>query len=139
MRLFEGQLIPDFIINALEGKDLVIHGDESFATTLCFVTDMVDGLVRLMASGPEVTAVNIGGDHIIKYTDVAQTIITLTQSNSHLAFDAPLAFLTKKGAPDLTYVKEALGWFPLVRLEDGLRKTIDYVIANKEALLFKSG
>ncbi len=139
MRLFEGQLIPDFIINALEGKDLVIYGDKSFSTTLCFVTDMVDGLVRLMAAGPDVKVANLGGNENYKYVDVANFILKLTGSSSKVVFSNPLEFLTKKGRPDLAYVRDALGWFPLVRLEDGLRKTIDYVIANKEALLFSDG
>lgn len=138
MRLFENQLIPDFIINALEGKDLVIFGDESFSTSLCYATDMVDGLVRLMSTGPEVSLVNLGGDRAIKYAEVAAMIIAMTNSHSRLTFEKPLLFLTRKGIPDLTYVKEALGWFPLVRLEDGLRKTVDYVIANKESLLFSN-
>lgn len=139
MKLFEGQLIPDFIISALEGKDLVIYGDESFSTSLCYVSDIVDGLVRLMAAEPEIKLVNLGGDRIYKMLDVAETIIKLTNSSARVVFEEPLMFLTKKGAPDLTYAKETLGWMPLVRLEDGLEKAIDYVIANKEALLFGNG
>ncbi|MBI5729466.1 MAG: NAD-dependent epimerase/dehydratase family protein [Candidatus Magasanikbacteria bacterium] len=136
MRLFERQLIPDFIINALEGKNLVIYGDESFSTSLCYVTDTVDGLVRLMGSDPEVKVMNLGGDQAVKYADVAKQIIELTNSHSELVFEKPLLFLSRKGTPDIAYAKDALGWFPLVRLEDGLRKTIDYVIAHKESLLF---
>ncbi len=136
MKIFENQLIPDFIINALEGKDLTIFGDESFATSLCYVSDIVDGLMRLMSAGPEVKIVNLGGDKIYKMSEVAQMIIKMTGSKSRLMFEPPLLFLTRKGAPDLSYVKDKLGWFPLVRLEDGLQKTIDYVIANREALLF---
>ncbi|MSU75504.1 MAG: NAD-dependent epimerase/dehydratase family protein [Candidatus Magasanikbacteria bacterium] len=136
MRLFEQQLIPDFILSALEGRDLVLYGDKDFSTSLCYVTDMVDALVRCMSTGPEVKVVNIGGDQVHKYTDVAEKIIAMTNSASQLRFDKPITFLTKKGAPDLTFAKEALGWFPLVRLEDGLRKTIDYVISHKEELRF---
>lgn len=136
MRLFEKQLIPDFIINALEGKDLVIYGDKSFSTSLCYVSDIIDGLVRLMAAGPEVRLVNLGGDTIYKMADIAKQIIKLTNSTSQVVFEKPLLFLTQKGAPDLAYAKDVLGWMPLVRLEDGLQKAIDYVIANKEALLF---
>jgi UDP-glucuronate decarboxylase len=138
MKLFEGQLIPDFIIDALEGKDLVIYGDESISTSLCYITDLVDGLVRLMGATPEVKIINLGGDQKITYLEVAQKIISLTGSISKIVFDKPLVFLTKKGLPDLTYTKDALGWMPLVRLEDGLQKTIDYTVANKEALLFHS-
>lgn len=136
MRLFEQQLIPDFITNALDGKDLVIYGDESFSTTLCYVSDLVDGLERLMATDPDVKVVNVGGENLVKYSDVAKIITTLTNSQSRLVFEKPLLFLTRKGRPDLTYAKRVLNWLPLVRLEDGLRKTIDYVIAQKESLLF---
>lgn len=135
MKLFEGQMIPDFIISAIEGKDLVIYGDESFSTSLCYVSDMVDGLVRLMGADPEVKIINLGGDEIIKMADVARMIIKLTNSSSKVVFEAPLLFLTRKGSPNLAYVKDALGWMPLVRLENGLEKTIDYVAANKETLL----
>ncbi len=138
MKLFEGQLIPDFIINALEGKDLVIYGDENMSTSLLYVTDMVDGFVRLMAAAPEVKIVNLGGDQVVSYFEVAKKIIELTGSTSKVVFEKPLVFLTKKGQPDLTYAKEMLGWMPLVRLEDGLQKAVDYTVANKEALLIHS-
>lgn len=138
MKLFEGQLIPDFIINALEGKDLVIYGDKEISTSLCYVSDMIDGLIRLMSADPEVKIINLGGDKDITYFEVAQKIIELTNSSSQIRFEKPLVFLTKKGLPDLTKAKEELGWMPLVRMSDGLQKTIDYTIANKEALLFHS-
>jgi len=134
MRLFEKQLIPDFIINALDGNDLVIYGDKNFATSLCYISDMIDGLTRLMAAGPEVNLVNLGGDESHRYAEVAELIIKLTNSKSKLVFDKPLLFLTPKGIPDIARAKDALGWMPIVRLEDGLQRAIDYVVANKEAL-----
>lgn len=135
MKLYENQLIPDFIINAIVGKDLVIYGDKTMSSSLCYVTDMVDGLARLMSAGPEVKLVNLGGDEIIKYLDVAKMIIKITNSSSKVVFAPPLLFLTKKGVPDLSYAKSVLDWMPLVRLEDGLEKAVDYVAANREALL----
>ncbi|MFH1789714.1 MAG: NAD-dependent epimerase/dehydratase family protein [bacterium] len=138
MRLFSGFLIPDFILSAIEGKDLVIYGDESLTASLCYVNDMVDGLVRLMAAPPDIRLVNLGVDRVVKMVEVAEMIIKMTGSPSKIVFAKPLVFLTKKGAPDLSYVKEALGWMPLVRLQDGLAKTIDFTIANKEALLFNN-
>lgn len=139
MKLFEGQMVPDFIVNALMGKDLVINGDESFSTSLCYITDLVDGMVRLMSSAPDVQIVNLGDDKLLKIVDVANAIITATNSSSKIVFEKPLLFLTRKGAPDLAYAKDVLGWMPLVRLQDGLEKTIDYTIANKEALMFDRG
>jgi len=136
MRLFQGLLIPDFIVSALEGKDLVIYGDENLSTSLCYISDVVTGLIQLMAAEPEVKVVNLGGEEIYRFKEVAEKIISLTNSSSRVVFEAPLLFLSRKGAADLTYVKDVLGWMPLTRLEDGLEKTIEYVTANKEALLF---
>lgn len=136
MRLFQGLLIPDFIINAIENKDLVIYGDETFSTSLCFISDMITGLTQLMSSGPEVKAANFGGEDVYRISDVAKKIIEMTGSSAKVVFEPSLLFLTRKGAPDLSYVKDALGWMPLTRLEDGLEKTIEYVSANREALLF---
>lgn len=138
MQLLEKRMIPDFIYNALQGKDLVIYGDETFSTALCYVTDMVDGMVRLMAADPATYVVNFGGDREVRYKEVAESIITMTNSTSKVVFEKPLLFITRKGIPDLVRAKETLGWIPLVRVEDGLRKTIDYVIAHREALMLNN-
>ena len=134
MKLRDGLLIPDFILNALEGKDLTIYGDGEMQQSLCFVTDMVDGIVRLMGTDPEVSLVNLGLDEPYKMTEVAQKIVEMTSSSSRVVYEDPLVFLTKKGLPDLRRAKDNLGWIPLVRLEEGLQRTIDYTLANKEML-----
>ena len=136
MHLFQGLLIPDFIINALDNKDLVIYGDKKLSTSLCYVSDVVTGLCELMSAEPGVSVVNLGADEIYLVEDVAKMIVKMTGSKSKIVFEEPLLFLTRKGAPDLQYVKKTLGWMPLVRLPDGLEKTIEYVAANKEALLY---
>lgn len=135
MKLRDGLLVPDFILHAIEGKDLVIYGDGQMEQSLCFVTDTVDGLVRLMKASTDLRVVNIGSEEPIKMIEVAEKIISMTRSSSRIVFEAPLVFLTRKGKPDLRRAKEELGWLPLVRLEDGLQRTIDYTVANKEALL----
>jgi UDP-glucuronate decarboxylase len=112
----------------------VIYGDESFEQSLCYVTDVVDGLARLMKADLEVYLVNLGHDTIYKMRDVAEMIIKMTNSSSRVVFEQALAFLTSKGSPNLKRAKEQLGWVPLYRLEDGLQKTIDYAIANKEIM-----
>jgi UDP-glucuronate decarboxylase len=136
MKLFDGQPVIDFIVNALDGKDIVIYGDKTLSTSLCYVSDIVDGLARLMNTGSEVKMVNLGGDQVLRLEDLAKKVIEFTNSSSAISFGEPLLFLTRKGKPDLHYAHDTLGWFPLVLLEEGLRKTVDYVIANKEALLF---
>ncbi len=131
MPLFDGHLIPDFVLNAIDQKDLVVYGDEQFSTSLLYVSDCVDGLTRLMGSGPETRVVNIGNDVDVKIADVARQIVTMVGSTSQVTFEPALLFLTSLGLPNISRAREALGWLPLVRLEDGLRKTIEYVKANK--------
>ncbi|MDD2656720.1 MAG: NAD-dependent epimerase/dehydratase family protein [Patescibacteria group bacterium] len=138
MKLRDGLLIPDFILNALDGKDLVIYGDGEITQSLCYVSDMVDGLVRLMGTGPDIAIVNLGLDEPYKMSEVAEKIIQMTNSSSKIVYEAPLVFLTKKGLPDLRRAKENLDWIPLVRLEDGLHRTIEYTLANKENLALRS-
>ncbi|OGH93985.1 MAG: hypothetical protein A2538_03745 [Candidatus Magasanikbacteria bacterium RIFOXYD2_FULL_41_14] len=136
MMLYEGLLIPDFILDAIQGKDLTIYGDETYNTSLCFVTDMVNGLIRLMAADPELSLINLGGNQMFSMVEVAKKIISMTESSSGIKFEPALLFATRKAKADLTLAKEELDWVPLVRLEDGLQKTINFTIANKEALLF---
>ncbi len=139
MRLFEGQPVIDFIMSALDNKDIVLYGTgNELTTSLCYVSDMVDGLVRLMNADPEIKNINLGGDEILNLESIANMVIQMTGSSSKLVFADPLVFLSRKGMPDLHKAKDALGWFPLVRLSEGLQHTIDYAIANKEALLFNS-
>lgn len=134
MKLRDGLLVPDFILDALDGKNLVIYGDGQMTQSLVYVSDMIDGLVRLMESGIDISIVNLGSDQMIRSLEIAQKIIVMTGSASQIIFEKPLIFLTKKGIPDLRRAKEHLEWIPLIGLEDGLRKTIDYTIANKEMM-----
>lgn len=134
MKLRDGLLIPDFIIDALEGRNLIIYGDGSMTQSLCYISDLVDGLVRLMHSGLDTWIANLGTDHPVKIIDVANKIIEMSGSSSQVVYEDQLEFLTAKGMPDLRRAKEELSWLPLIGLEDGLKKTMDYTIANKELL-----
>lgn len=136
MKLRDGLLIPDFILNAIEGQDLVIYGDANMALSFCYITDMIDGLVKLMQTGPEASIVNLGYDQGYKLADVANLIIKMTNSTSKVVYEAPLVGLSRKGMPNIHRAKEILGWIPLMRLEDGLKNTINYTIANKEMVNF---
>ncbi len=136
MQLRHGLLVPDFILDALEGRNLVIYGSPETNLSLCFVTDMVDGLNRLMHAGPETFLVNIGHDTVTTIGEVAEKIVSTIKSSSQIVLEEQLPFITLKGMPDLRRAKENLDWLPLVRLEEGLRKTIDYAIANKQAVAY---
>ena len=131
MKLRDGLLIPDFILNAIEDKDLVIYGDADMEFSFCYISDMIDGLLKLMQTGPEMSLVNLGSDQVYKISEVADMLIKMTNSSSKIVYEAPLSIFMHKGKPNLQRAKEMLGWIPLVRLSDGLRNTIDYTIANK--------
>jgi len=136
MRLFDGQMIPDFITNALDGKELVIYGDDNFKTSLCYVSDIVDGLKRLMQAPVNFGPVNLGSDQDLVLNEVAKKIIEMTGSSSEIKYEPPLLFMTEQGLPNISKAKEGLAWIPLVRLEDGLQKTIDYTRAQKGLISF---
>ncbi|MFZ5364341.1 MAG: NAD-dependent epimerase/dehydratase family protein [Patescibacteria group bacterium] len=133
-RLFDGEMVPDFIIDALDNKDLIIYGDENFSTSLCYVDDVVSGLIKLMGAPSDIGPVNIGSNEDLKLFDVANKIISMTGSESKIVFEKPLLFMSPLGLPDTSRAKEMLGWVPLVRLEDGLQKAIDYTQAYKPLL-----
>lgn len=134
MSLSQGHQIPDFVLNALDGKEIVINGDEQTKTTLIYVSDVVDGLVRLMKAERGSGPVNIGTDVEVGMAEVAREIITRAGSSSTVRFAEPPPYLMTLGLPDMTKSREKLGWMPLVRLEDGLQKTVEYIRANKMLL-----
>jgi len=131
MPLYDGQMIPDFITDALDNKDLVVYGDENFRSSLVYVSDVVDAMIKLMNFGKDPGPMNIGSDYDVRLVDVAKKIIQMTNSSSKIVFQPPLLFISQLGLPDLTKVKETLRWIPLVNLEQGLQKSIEYTTAHK--------
>ncbi len=136
MLLQDGQMIPDFIVNALENKNLEIFGDEKFITSLCYVSDIVEGVIKLMDS-PMNEPVNMGGTQVHKLMDVSNEIVKLTESSSSVKFKERLLFMRELGYPDISKIKKAIGWFPIVSLEDGLKRTIEFTKASKSLVRFK--
>jgi UDP-glucuronate decarboxylase len=133
MLLNDGQMILDFIMAAIQNNDLIIYGDKSFNTSLCYIDDVIQGLVKLMDS-EVVGPINVGNDKDLSLVAVAEKIIELTKSSSKVVFKDPLLFMTQLGLPDITKAKHELSWFPLITLEQGLSKTIQYVQANRSLL-----
>jgi UDP-glucuronate decarboxylase len=133
-RLFDGEMIVDFIVDAAQGKNLVIYGTDKFNTSLVYISDVIDGLERLMNAKKDIGPVNFGSDVDLKIVDVAKKIIQMTGSKSKIVFEKSLPFITSLVLPDIVKAREVLDWMPLVRLEDGLRTTVDYTLAHKELL-----
>ncbi len=126
LKLFDGQMISDFIVDAIRGNDLVIYGDETFSSSLVYVSDIVDGLIKLMAAPTGIGVVNLGDEKVFRLYDVAKKIIEIIGSASKIRFEKPLEFITPLGIPDIRKAREELGWMPLIGLEDGLKRAIDY-------------
>jgi UDP-glucuronate decarboxylase len=137
MLLDDGQMIPDFIINALENKDLTINGDEKFQSSLIYVSDVVEAAMKLVNSqhnGP----FNIGSQEVYPLVEVAKKIVAMTNSTSEIKFGEKLLFLREGAFADISRIKDEIGWFPLITLEDGLQKTIEYTQAHKDVLVFRT-
>ncbi|MFA6536832.1 MAG: GDP-mannose 4,6-dehydratase [Patescibacteria group bacterium] len=137
MLLDDGQMIPDFILNAIDNKDLVIYGNKDFQTSLCFVSDIIEGCINIMNSKIN-EPVNLGSTDVFKLVDVAQAIIDIVGSKSKIEFAESKTFMRELCLPNITKVREAIGWLPVVGLEDGLRKTIEFTQAHKELLNFSA-
>lgn len=130
MKLDQGEMLPDFVSNALSNQPLVIYGDESFTSSLCYVSDIVQGLVKCMKSG-SAQPINLGSDVELKIADVAAQVITLTKSKSTIIYEPPLLFMSPLGLPDITVAKDQLGWFPIISLDQGIQQAIEYFKAHK--------
>jgi UDP-glucuronate decarboxylase len=130
MKLNEGHMVPDFINSALEGKDLIILGNEDFSSSFCYVSDCVDAAVKIIdldLFGPY----NIGSDVEVKVADLAGKIIKITDSKSKITFGEEILFMTPLCLPDINKARNELAWMPVMILERGLEKTIDDLRANK--------
>jgi dTDP-glucose 4,6-dehydratase len=129
MRLEDGRVVPNFIAQALRGDPLTVYGDGSQTRSFCFVSDLVDGIYRLLMSD-EVEPVNIGNPKEMSILDFAQTIIKLTDSKSDITFITPTDMRIKDDPkvrqPDISKARRILNWEPKVDLEQGLRDTITY-------------
>jgi dTDP-glucose 4,6-dehydratase len=125
MRIRDGRAVPNFIGQALKGEDVTVYGDGSQTRSLCFVSDLVDGVIRLMLSGAN-EPINIGNPQELTIEQIARTIIALTGSSSRIVHRELPVDDPKVRKPDITRASSILRWGPKVSLEEGLGKTIDY-------------
>jgi UDP-glucuronate decarboxylase len=123
----DGRVVSNFIVQALLGRDITIYGDGSQTRSFCYVDDLIDGLVRLMATTDEITGpVNIGNPSEFSILELASTVIDLSGSRSRVTHRPLPQDDPRQRQPDISQAKQLLSWAPRTPLKEGLRKTIAY-------------
>ena len=123
----DGRVVSNFIVQSLRGEDITLYGDGMQTRAFCYVDDLIDGLMRLMLTGPDITGpINIGNPHEIPVRELAERVIRLTGSASRIVLrplpqDDPM-----QRCPDITMARSVLGWEPKVALDDGLMTAAAY-------------
>jgi dTDP-glucose 4,6-dehydratase len=125
MRLRDGRAVPAFMSQALRNEDVTVFGDGTQTRSFCYVTDLVDGILRLLESDTH-DPVNIGNPHEVTIEQIARTIISLVGSTSAIVYRPLPQDDPKQRKPDITRAQTLLGWQPQVGLEEGLAKTVGY-------------
>jgi dTDP-glucose 4,6-dehydratase len=125
MRQEDGRVVPNFIAQALRGEDLTVYGDGSQTRSFCYVSDLVDGIVRLLRSDHS-DPVNLGNPRELTILEFARTIIRLSGARSGIAYRPLPVDDPKVRQPDIGRARTLLGWEPRVGLEDGLARTLAY-------------
>ncbi|MDH7507765.1 MAG: GDP-mannose 4,6-dehydratase, partial [Methanomassiliicoccales archaeon] len=122
----DGRVVSNFIVQALKGDDLTIYGDGSQTRSFCYISDLIDGLIRLMNKKDFTGPVNLGNPEEIAVIELAKKIIGLTGTSSRITFKPLPRDDPSRRRPDITLAMRELGWRPTVDLETGLKKTIAY-------------
>ena len=127
MAINDGRVVSNFIIQALQGKDITVYGKGTQTRSFCYVDDMVDGLIRMMNGNDDFYGpVNLGNPEEFTILELAQKIIKLTKSTSKISYQPlPMDDPTQR-KPDITLAKDKLEWCPKMDLEEGLIKTVEY-------------
>jgi len=125
MRLDDGRAICNFITQALKGENLTVYGDGTQTRSFCYITDMVEGIIKMIDSS-EFGPINLGSPDEYRILDLAKKIISLTNSKSKINFRPLPKDDPTRRKPDITLAKKKLGWKPKVNLEEGLVRTIEY-------------
>lgn len=133
MRLEDGRMIPDFISHALTNQPLIIYGSAEATSTFCYVSDVVEALCKLMEY-PASGIFNVGSGEPVTVKHVASSVLKLTGVEVPFDIQAPLPYQARQGVPDIKKIRETCGWFPLISLEQGLQRTLDYFKAHRDLL-----
>jgi UDP-glucuronate decarboxylase len=125
MQFDDGRVVSNFILQALTDSDITIYGDGSQTRSFCYVSDLVDGLIKMIHSDSSVTGpINLGNPTEMPIVDLATRIIQETNSKSKIKFEPLPSDDPKQRKPDIGRAREVLGWEPTVDLSEGLKKTV---------------
>jgi UDP-glucuronate decarboxylase len=123
----DGRVVSNFIIQALKGEDITIYGDGSQTRSFCYVDDLVEALLSMMETSPEVTGpINIGNPAESTILELAELVVAMTGAKSKIRFGPLHSDDPRQRQPDIFKAKTVLGWQPKTRLREGLAKTIAY-------------
>lgn len=125
MQLNDGRVVPNFMKQAIRGEDLTVYGDGSQTRSFCYVSDEVDGFMRL-ASSEEALPVNIGNPNEFTILECAKLVLKVVGSGSKIRYEPLPQDDPKQRRPDITKARQVLGWEPKIDLEAGLRLSLDY-------------
>jgi dTDP-glucose 4,6-dehydratase len=125
MQVLDGRAVPNFMAQAIKGEPLTVYGDGSQTRSLCYVSDLVRGVIAAMERGDELP-VNLGNPNEVTVLELAQMILRLAHSKSKIVHVELPVDDPKRRRPDITHARSMLGWEPEVPLEDGLSRTLEY-------------
>jgi dTDP-glucose 4,6-dehydratase len=125
MQVLDGRAVPNFMAQAIRGEPLTVYGDGSQTRSLCYVSDLVRGVLAALERGDELP-VNLGNPQEVTVLELAQTIVRLAGSKSTIEFRELPVDDPKQRRPDISHARSLLGWEPEVALEDGLGRTLEY-------------
>ena len=125
MQVSDGRAVPNFMAQAIRGEPITVYGDGTQTRSLCYVSDLVRGVLAVLEKGDEMP-VNLGNPHEVTVLQLAQTIVRLAESKSKIVHKELPVDDPKQRRPDITHAKQLLGWEPEVALEDGLGRTLEY-------------
>ncbi|MBP7134558.1 NAD-dependent epimerase/dehydratase family protein [Patescibacteria group bacterium] len=136
MKILDGNLLPDIVNAALDNQEIELKELESTKIALCYVSDVIDGLVKHMNSPIDVTVMNLGSDQEYPLAQLAEKITRFVESTSHVHFVPDDQPHFEAGLPDLGRARQLLHWVPLVRLDDGLQKMIEFARSHRKQVPF---
>jgi UDP-glucuronate decarboxylase len=122
----DGRVVSNFIVQALRGEDITIYGEGMQTRSFCYVSDLVDGIVRMMGSEDFTGPVNLGNPGEYTVMDLAKMVIEMTGSKSKIVYRPLPSDDPKKRKPDISLANSKLGWQPVIPVQEGLKKTIEY-------------